>query len=72
MKKNNSYTINLDDEQAEQLEELARLTQRKPRELLRLLVAPVIESELVKIKYQPMTLTPAHFVPSWLDNLPKL
>lgn len=64
MKKNNSYTINLDDEQAQELEELARLTQRKPRELLRLLVAPVISEELKKNKYSKMELKPAHFIPS--------
>jgi len=64
MKKNKSYTINLDEEQAEQLEELARLTQRKPRELLRLLVAPIISEELKKVKYSKMELKPAHFIPS--------
>ena len=52
MKKNNSYTINLDDEQAEQLEELARLTQRKPRELLRLLLVPALRSAWVQIQRQ--------------------
>lgn len=45
MEKNNkqldqSYTINLTSEQAEMLEKIAEHEQRKPRELLRLLVVP--------------------------------
>ena len=40
----NQFTINLDDQTAETLRALARETQRKPAELLRLLVVPVIRS----------------------------
>ena len=38
----NSYSINLDDPTAQQLETLAEYYQRKPRELLRLLLAPAL------------------------------
>ena len=41
-KLNNSYTLNLDDTTAQQLETLANYYQRKPRELLRLLLAPAL------------------------------
>lgn len=73
----NSYSINLDDETAATLESLARLTQRKPRELLRLLVVPEIAKawerynrERYPENQEPPK--PAHFVPSWLDHLPKI
>lgn len=39
---NNQYTINLDEETAATVEALARITQRKPRELLRLLLVPAV------------------------------
>ena len=45
----NSYSINLDDETADTLEALARELQRKPRELLRLLIAPIIRQEWEKL-----------------------
>ena len=38
----NAYTINMDDDTAQTLEALARATQRKPAELLRLLCIPSI------------------------------
>ena len=73
----NTYSINLDDETAEMLENLARLTQRKPRELLRLLVVPQVfkawadyNRERYPENREPPK--PAVFVPSWLDHLPKL
>ena len=73
----NSYSINLDDDTAETLEALARELQRKPRELLRLLVAPVIRKEWERVnreKYQENQTAPtvAHFTPSPFDQLPKL
>lgn len=73
----NQFTINLDDETAETLEALARELQRKPRELLRLLVAPVIRKEWERVNAEKFPENkeppkPAHFVPSWLDKLPKL
>ena len=45
----NQFTINLDDDTADTLEALARELQRKPRELLRLLVAPVIRKEWQRV-----------------------
>lgn len=76
-KLNNSYSINLDDDTADTLEALARELQRKPRELLRLLVAPIIRKEWERVnreKYPENQQAPqvAHFTPSTLDNLPKL
>lgn len=72
-KLNNSYSINLDDDTAETLEALARELQRKPRELLRLLVAPVIRKawerynrERYPENQEPPT--PAHFVPGVLPG----
>lgn len=38
----NCYSINLDDPTAQQLETLADYYQRKPRELLRLILAPAL------------------------------
>ena len=63
----NQYTINFDDETAQAVEALARITQRKPAELLRLLVSPVIFKELEKATNQGNTTTPAHFTPSPFD-----
>ena len=65
-KKKNPYTVNLDDETAQVLEALARATQRKARELLRLLVVPVIFETWIKYNQeQPENkaheFTPAHF-----------
>ena len=76
-KLNNSYSINLDDDTAKTLEALARELQRKPRELLRLLVAPIIRKEWERVnreKYPENQTAPtvAHWTPSTLDNLPKL
>lgn len=68
----NQFTVNLDDDTAEALQNLARLTQRKPAELLRLLVIDPIYNELAKITNLEGNFAPARFVPSWLDNLPKL
>lgn len=48
----NSYTVNLDDDTAARLEALAKAQQRKPRELLRLLLAPVIFAEFLKLQRQ--------------------
>ena len=45
----NSYSVNLDDDTADTLEALARELQRKHRELLRLLVAPVIRKEWERV-----------------------
>ena len=47
-KNRNPYTVNLDDETAQRLEYIANARDRKPRELLRLLLAPVILAEFVK------------------------
>lgn len=73
----NNYTINLDDETAATLEALARELQRKPRELLRLIVAPIIKKEwrdlnAAKFPENQQTPTPAHFTPSIFDPFPKM
>lgn len=73
----NSYSINLDDDTADTLEALARELQRKPRELLRLLVAPIIRKEWERVnreKYPENQQAPqvAHFTPAALEKLPKL
>ena len=68
----NQFTINLDDDAAQALQYIARIQQRKPAELLRLLVIDPIYKELARITNQGGSFAPAHFVPSWLDNLPKL
>ena len=73
----NCYSVNLDDDTAGTLEALARELQRKPRELLRLLVAPMIRKEWERVnreKYPENQTAPtvAHWTPSTLDQLPKL
>lgn len=50
MKLNNQFTINLDQDAAELVEKLANLYQRKPAELLRLLVLPQLSNEWAKIQ----------------------
>lgn len=65
-KNKNPYTVNLDDESAQTLEALARATQRKPRELLRLLLVPVIFNEWIKHNQEnpenkAQEFKPAHF-----------
>ena len=69
----NQFTINLDDDTADTLEALARELQRKPRELLRLLVTPIIRKEWERVnrekypenKEEPK---PARFVPGVLPG----
>lgn len=48
----NCYSINLDEESAAMIEAIAREQQRKPRELLRLLLKPVIRAEWIKLQTQ--------------------
>lgn len=48
----NQFTINTDDETAAQIEKIAEHYQRKPAELLRLLLAPVLRNEWAKIQQQ--------------------
>lgn len=50
MKNDNQFTINLNDEYKAQIMKLAEIHQRKPAELLRLLLQPVIISEYAKIQ----------------------
>ena len=50
MKLNNQFTINLDEETAELVNKLAKIYQRKPAELLRLLVVPQLSNEWAKIQ----------------------
>ena len=45
-----SYTINLTKEQADMLERIAEHEQRKPRELLRLLIVPCLRAKWVEIQ----------------------
>ncbi len=51
-KLNNCYSINLDDDTAALLEKVAEHHQRKPRELLRLLIVPSLLKEWAKIQQQ--------------------
>lgn len=51
-KLNNSFTINTDDATAKQIELIASYYQRKPAELLRLLLLPSILNEYAKIQEQ--------------------
>ena len=44
------FTINTDEETARQIELIAELYQRKPAELLRLLLAPVLRNEWATIQ----------------------
>lgn len=46
----NQYCINLDDATAQQVERIAEYYQRKPAELLRLLLAPVLRNEWAKMQ----------------------
>lgn len=48
----NQYTINTDDETRAQIEKIAEHYQRKPAELLRLLLAPALRNEWAKIQQQ--------------------
>ena len=66
MKHNKQFTVNVDDDTAAIIYKLAEIYQRKPAELLRLLIAPAIEAAFLQIQAarpenqtQP---TPAHFV----------
>ena len=45
-----SYTINLTNEQAEMLEKIAEHEERKPRELLRLLLKPILTQKWVEMQ----------------------
>ena len=49
---NNSYTVNLTDEQSQLLEKIAEHEQRKPRELLRLLLVPQLFKAWAEIQRQ--------------------
>ena len=49
---NNSYTVNLTDEQSQLLEKIAEHEQRKPRELLRLLLVPQLLKAWAEIQRQ--------------------
>ena len=46
------FTINTDEETARQIELIADLYQRKPAELLRLLLGPALRNEWAKIQRQ--------------------
>ena len=46
------FTINTDEETANQIERIAELYQRKPAELLRLLLGPALRNEWAKIQRQ--------------------
>ena len=48
-KLNNQYTINMDDEYKKLIDILADSYQRKPAELLRLLLIPALHNEYIKI-----------------------
>lgn len=63
----NQFTINLDDETARAVEALARITQRKPAELLRLLVIPQVFAKLSEAATIKTEIKPAHFNPSPFD-----
>ncbi|MBR1984579.1 MAG: hypothetical protein IKA31_02460 [Clostridia bacterium] len=49
-KLNNQYTINVNDDIKELIEKIASYYQRKPADLLRLLLVPVIINEYAKIQ----------------------
>lgn len=49
---NNSYTINTDDNTAAMIEAIAEHEQRKPRELLRLLLIPALRQRWAEIQRQ--------------------
>ena len=44
------FTINTDSATAEQINKIAQFYQRKPAELLRLLLAPILRDEWAKIQ----------------------
>ena len=46
----NCYSVNLDEDSAQMIEAIAREQQRKPRELLRLLLKPIIKAEWIKLQ----------------------
>lgn len=46
----NCYSINFDESTAQMIETIAAHQQRKPRELLRLLLMPAIENEWIKLQ----------------------
>lgn len=48
----NQFTINTDDETRAQIEKIAEYYQRKPAELLRLILAPALRNEWAKIQQQ--------------------
>ena len=49
-KLDNSYTINFDEDYSKLIEELAQAYQRKPRELLRLLLVPILHDKYMELK----------------------
>lgn len=62
----NQFTVNLTDEDAQRLNYLAKVKQRKPAELLRLILSPAILNEFIKQQReeqgnQEQEFTPAHF-----------
>lgn len=46
------FTVNTDEETAAQIERIAEIYQRKPAELLRLLLGPALRNEWAKIQQQ--------------------
>lgn len=46
------FTINTDEDTAQRIETIAEHYQRKPAELLRLLLAPVVLNEFIKVTNQ--------------------
>lgn len=46
----NSYCVNLDDESAQLVQKLADIYQRKPAELLRLLLLPQLSNAWAKVQ----------------------
>ena len=72
MKHDKSYTINLDKETAQMLERLAQHRQRKTRELLRLILEPVILEQFLALQCELFPennepIKPAFFKPSKED-----
>lgn len=51
-KLNNQYNINVDDDTAQMVEKIAEHEQRKPAELLRLLLIPALRKKWVEIQTQ--------------------
>ena len=49
-KLNNQYTINFDDDVSDLIKKLSQAYQRKPAELLRMLLKPVLINEYAKIQ----------------------